>query len=196
MDLSATSLISRVLLTGPPGIGKTTVCKNVASLLERQNRIYNGFYTEEVRAENGNRFGFDVVLLKDKAKRVPLARTENTLNQSQFSKYRVGSYHVFIDNFEGSALPVLKTEADVLFIDEIGKMELYSKKFHDEVINIFFGSSNKKTYIIATIPQMHRVPQRFQTLFQRLHNDSKSKVINVNRQNRNSLPNEIVAMIS
>lgn len=81
-------------------------------------------------------------------------------------------------------------------IDEIGKMELYSKKFYDEVFNIFFGSPSKKTYIIATIPQMHKVPQRFLTLFQKLHEDTRSRIINVNRQNRNNLPDEIVSIIS
>ncbi|KAK2575749.1 hypothetical protein KPH14_003639 [Odynerus spinipes] len=156
MDTSATSLVSRVLLTGPPGIGKTTVCKNVASILEKQNRNFNGFYTEEVRAENGSRIGFDIVPIKDgKDKRVPLARIESILSQAQFSKYRVGNYHVFVDNFESSVMPILKTETEILLIDEIGKMELYSKKFHDEIIDIFFGLP-KKIYIVATIPQMHK----------------------------------------
>lgn len=50
---------------------------NVASILEkRQNRTFDGFYTEEVRGENGSRTGFDVVLIRDKEKRIPLARTE------------------------------------------------------------------------------------------------------------------------
>ncbi|KAF7397303.1 hypothetical protein HZH68_008525 [Vespula germanica] len=196
MDPSATSLITRVLLTGPPGIGKTTVCMNIASILEKQNRTFNGFCTEEVRGENGSRIGFDIVLIKDKEKRIPLARTENRLSQQQFSKYRVGNYHVFVNNFENSVLPVIKTDVDILLIDEIGKMELYSKKFYDEVFNIFFGSQNKKTYIVATIPQMHKVPQRFLTLFQKLHEDNRCKVINVNRQNRNNLPNEIVSIVS
>ncbi|KAL2744659.1 nucleoside-triphosphatase THEP1, partial [Vespula maculifrons] len=195
MDPSATSLITRVLLTGPPGIGKTTVCMNIASILEKQNRTFNGFYTEEVRGENGSRIGFDIVLIKDKEKRIPLARTDrNRLSQQQFSKYRVGNYHVFVNNFENSVLPVIKTDVDILLIDEIGKMELYSKKFYDEVFDIFFGSQNKKTYIVATIPQMHKVPQRFLTLFQKLHEDNRCKVINVNRQNRNNLLNEIVSI--
>lgn len=49
---------------------------NIASILEKQNRTFNGFYTEEVRGENGSRIGFDIVLIKDKEKRIPLARTE------------------------------------------------------------------------------------------------------------------------
>ncbi|XP_014607796.1 PREDICTED: cancer-related nucleoside-triphosphatase [Polistes canadensis] len=193
MYSSATSFISCVLLTGPPGIGKTTVCMNIASILEKQNRTLDGFYTEEVRGVNGSRIGFDIVIIKDKEKRIPLARTE--LSQQEFSKHRIGNYHVFVDNFEKFVLPVIKTDTDILLIDEIGKMEMCSKKFHDEIYNIFFNSPNKKTFIIATIPQKHKIP-RFPVIFQKLHEDKRFKIINVNLANRNNLPNEIVSMLS
>lgn len=74
-------------------------------------------------------------------------------------------------------------------------MEMCSKKFHDEIYNIFFNSPNKKTFIIATIPQKHKIP-RFPMIFQKLHEDKRFKIINVNLANRNNLPNEIVSMLS
>ncbi|XP_076233658.1 cancer-related nucleoside-triphosphatase homolog [Calliopsis andreniformis] len=195
MDSCATLRISRVLLTGPPGIGKTTICKKLTSMMEARNYKFDGFYTEEVRDENGSRIGFDVILAKDLAKRSTLARSENVINPSQRSKHKVGNYHVFVNDFETAALPILDSNTDILIIDEVGKMELFSQKFHTKVVKLFFETSNKP-FIIATIPQMHKVPQRYSSLFQKLHTDKESKVFTVNRQNRDSLPEEIFNLIS
>jgi nucleoside-triphosphatase len=57
------------------GTGKTTLIKRACENYIRQNeriRCY-GFYTEEVRGNNGLRIGFDVVTLDGKS-RSPLAR--------------------------------------------------------------------------------------------------------------------------
>ncbi|KOC62046.1 Cancer-related nucleoside-triphosphatase like protein [Habropoda laboriosa] len=195
MDTGATLRISRVLLTGPPGIGKTTLCKKLASMMKEQNYKFDGFYTEEVRDQSGSRIGFDVVLAKNPEEKSILARTENVINQSQCSKYKVGSYHVFLSDFEAAALPVFGSNTDVLIIDEIGKMELFSQKFHNEIEKLFFKSSSKP-FIIATIPQMHKIPQRYLSLFQKLQADKRCKVITVNRQNRDTLSEEIFQIIS
>ena len=50
-----------LLLTGVPGVGKTTVVKRVAAALAGQKIA--GFYTEEVR-ERGQRVGFRIVTLE------------------------------------------------------------------------------------------------------------------------------------
>lgn len=194
MDTGAALRVSRVLLTGPPGIGKTTVCKKLVSMIEEKNYKFNGFYTEEVRGQDGNRIGFDIVLVKNREERTILARIENVITHSQYSKYKVGNYHVFRNNFEVAVLPIFNSNADILIIDEIGKMELFSQKFQDEIVKLFFGTSNK-SFVIATIPQVHKVPPRYLSLFQKFHKDERCKIITVNRQNRNNLPEEIFPLI-
>lgn len=79
---------------------------------------------------------------------------------------------------------------DVLLVDEIGKMELFSKEFKKKVTDIFFGSS-KKAFVIGTIPQIHKVPQQHAALFEKLHADKRIKIMNVTYGNRNNLPEEI-----
>ncbi|XP_076635541.1 nucleoside-triphosphatase THEP1 isoform X2 [Colletes latitarsis] len=194
MDTSATVRISRVLLTGRPGIGKTTVCKELISIINKGNYNLEGFYTEEVRDQTGSRIGFDVALVNRSGGK-SLARIEDVINQSQRSKYKVGKYHVFLNNFEEMALPIFDSNADILIIDEIGKMELLSEKFHDQVLKLF-SKTLSKPFIIATIPETHKVPQKYLPLFQQLCTDKRSKLITVNHQNRNSLPEEIFRMIS
>ncbi|XP_076379045.1 nucleoside-triphosphatase THEP1 isoform X3 [Megalopta genalis] len=168
MDTGATLRVSRVLLTGPP---------------------------EEERNQNGTRTGFDIVLVNNSQKKSTLAKAEDVINQSKRTKHKVGKYYVFINDFESTALPVFESNADILIIDEIGKMELFSEKFHDKVLKLFARTINKP-FIIATIPETHKVPQKYLSLFQKLQADKKSKVVIVNRQNRDSLVEEILHLIS
>lgn len=66
---------THVLLTGSPGVGKTTLCRKVYEVLKSKDIKVQGFYTEEVRnSQKGSRVGFDVVTLD--GKRGPLARTK------------------------------------------------------------------------------------------------------------------------
>ena len=79
----------RILLTGPPGCGKTTVVRKVADML---GGGASGFYTEEVRDDTGQRIGFQVTSLE--GKRGELARKDPRPGP------RVGSYRVNVQAFE------------------------------------------------------------------------------------------------
>ncbi|KAL6431772.1 hypothetical protein ACFW04_007351 [Cataglyphis niger] len=191
METGGASRTLHVLLTGPPGIGKTTVCKKVASILEKRSKNFDGFYTEEVRDRSGSRIGFDIVRVRDPERRLSLARLKNLTDARQASEHQVGNYRVFLDNFEAVALPLLDLDTDILFVDEIGKMELFSKDFKKKVADILLGSS-KRTFVIGTIPQLHKVPRQHTALFENLHADKRIKILNVSRENRNNLPEEII----
>lgn len=194
METGGASRTFHVLLTGPPGIGKTTVCKKIASILEKKSKNFDGFYTEEVRDQSGSRIGFDIVRVRDLETRLSLARLKNLTDAQQTSRHQVGNYRVFLDNFETIALPVLDSDTDILFIDEIGKMELFSKDFKGKVMNILLGSS-KRAFVIGTIPQMHKVPRQHMALFEKLHADERIKILNVSHGNRNNLPEEIIRFL-
>ena len=86
-----------VLLTGYPGVGKTTICRKLA---EELGDDVAGFITEEVRV-NGARTGFDIVTLGNGTEqRGVLARVV-----SQVKAPKVGQYTVHLEEFESLAVP-------------------------------------------------------------------------------------------
>lgn len=117
----------RILITGKPGIGKTTVVRKV---LERLPISYGGFYTEEIR-EKGKRLGFRLVTMD--GKEGILAHVKSR------SRYRVAKYGVEVETFEDIAVPALDRalSKQLVVMDELGRMELYSRKFQDKVLEVF-----------------------------------------------------------
>jgi nucleoside-triphosphatase len=109
------------LITGRPGVGKTTAICRLADLLE--GRRLAGFVTEEVRV-GGRRRGFRIETFDGR---------EGTLADVAIeSRWRVSRYGVDVGGFERLVCPMLETaaaEAEVVLIDEIGKMECFSDRF-------------------------------------------------------------------
>jgi nucleoside-triphosphatase len=114
------SPIHILLLTGAPGIGKTTIIKNVAERFK--GKRLGGFYTEEVR-EHGERRGFRLVIFDGQAR---------VIAHVDFPRaHCVGRYGVDVaalDEAVGPAL-VLDNAVAVYLVDEIGKMECLSVRF-------------------------------------------------------------------
>ena len=92
----------------------------------------------QVRGKDGKRLGFDVVTLDGK-ERAPLARVSNSPGNQTGPK--VGQYSVNVTEFEKIALRSLNDDvlrgASLVIVDEVGKMESFSKKFQARVKQIF-----------------------------------------------------------
>nr|XP_022904219.1 cancer-related nucleoside-triphosphatase homolog [Onthophagus taurus] len=176
---------NNLILTGYPGVGKTTLIKKIVNYLQSKHIEVTGFYTEEVRKDTKNRIGFDVITLE--GKQGVLARTKEHTNEE--SKHYVGQYLVFPDQLESLVLPLFQVPAKVIVIDEIGKMELFSDKFKTEVTNLF---KSKSKLVIATIPVKKGYPIKF---VEDIRENPQNDVIMVNRENRNKLFNEIITKL-
>jgi nucleoside-triphosphatase len=109
-----------LLLTGVPGVGKTTLVRRVVATLEGLRLA--GFTTEEIR-EGGQRRGFRIV---------PLAGEGRTMAHVEFrGPARVGRYGVDAAAIDAIAATSLAPHpgVDLTVVDEIGKMECLSEGF-------------------------------------------------------------------
>jgi nucleoside-triphosphatase len=122
----------KVLLTGRPGCGKTTLIKRVVNNLPRRA---GGFYTEEIRdpegvrdRSGGARTGFKIVTLD--GKQIVFAHVDFK------SSERLGKYGLDLCALErigvGAVRQAIRARRLVV-IDEIGPMEIRSPTFRDAV---------------------------------------------------------------
>jgi len=161
-----------LLLTGRPGIGKTTVIRRVAEALKAE-RIA-GFYTEELRSR-GERLGFRIVTLD--------GRSGTMAGVDIRSPHRVGKYGVDVAAIDALAAATLGPEAaEVFLVDEIGKMECASSAFVAAMHRLLAADrvlvasvALKGDGLIAEVKRLPGVVPR-----------------EVTAQNRNRLPEEVV----
>src|SRR5262245_39550636 len=137
------------LLTGRPGVGKTTCLRRV---LERLRGPAGGFVTEEVRA-GGTRVGFALVTLE--GRRAVLAHVERRGGP------RVGKYGVDVAALDRVGVPAIRAAIEAgwwVVVDEIGKMELASAAFRVAVEDaLASGAPVLGTVMAASHPWADRI---------------------------------------
>ena len=126
-----------LILTGRPGVGKTTLIKAVAAQLGDRA---GGFYTEEILGPGGRK-GFRLITLEGQS--TVIAHVDFK------SRSLVGRYGVdvnAIDRVGAGAIRSATAHKPIVIIDEIGKMELFSSPFQSAVLSAM--SSNR--IVLAT----------------------------------------------
>ena len=126
-----------LLLTGRPGVGKTTVIRRVADGTD-ETRL-RGFYTEEIR-EHGERRGFRLISFEG---------GDRVIAHIDFPKaHRVGKYGVDLTAIDDAASLLARDPAVRLYVvDEIGKMECLSARFVTAMRKLLTGD----TPVVATV---------------------------------------------
>ena len=161
------------LLTGSPGTGKTTVIRQAVA---RSKAKAGGFYTEEIRT-GGARQGFRVVTLDGQ---------ETVLSHVDFpGHHRVSKYGVNVQNLDIIGVTAIERaieESDLIVIDEIGKMELFSPRFREAVLKAV--NSGKK--VLGTVMLS---PNPFADDIKR---HPEVKVIELTRANHDQVLSEMV----
>lgn len=171
-----------ILLTGPPGIGKTTAIRKVVgeycNTPLRRMKI-GGFYTQEIR-EGRERKGFLIKTLE--GQEGILAHMDHP------SRYTVGRYGVNLEGLEKVAVPAIYKaieEGKIIVVDELGRMELYSPEFQKAVIkaldspNLFLG-----------VIQIRRNP-----FLDGIREREDVRIIPITHKNRDSVPDEILSTL-
>ncbi|MEM0161099.1 MAG: NTPase [Thermoplasmata archaeon] len=170
----------KIGLSGLPSIGKTTTLLKTINILESQNYKIGGIVTEEV-VEDGKRVGFYLLDWTTKEKKI-------FAHKDFQSRYKVGKYGLDIKLLEDLGIRALEEakEADVIVIDELGKMESESKKFVSAVKEILDMDKN----IIITVHKKSR-----NSLLQEIRRRDDIRILEVTQVNRNVLPFKIVSLI-
>jgi nucleoside-triphosphatase len=117
-----------LLLTGAPGIGKTTLIIKTIENLKAKGVSVGGMISKEVR-EGNMRVGFEIIDLTN-GKHGWLAHI-NQKSGPQVGRYRVNLTD--LENIGAKAITQAVEKCSVVAIDEIGPMELYSQKFKGAV---------------------------------------------------------------
>lgn len=163
----------KIFITGEPRVGKTTLIKEISNILIIKGYKTSGFITTDL-ISNGYRTGFNIIDLMTKEERIFASKNIKT-------GYKFGSYYLNIENLEEIFNRVIKSDFDILIIDEIGKMEFYSKKFKDKIFEIMKSNIN----ILATL---HRdFVEQFKIY---------GKFFVLNKNNKENIKNEILKLIS
>jgi nucleoside-triphosphatase len=163
----------RLLLEGRPGAGKTTAVARVVELVRADGGSVTGFLTRELR-EGGERVGFMLETLDGR---------RGVLAHVRIQGARVGRYGVALDDLERLAIPAM--HADLVVVDELGKMQLASVAFRDAVIALLEHS----VAVVATV-HAHRHP-----FTDELKRRPSVAVLRLTRSNRNELPSAIASRL-
>lgn len=172
------SLVPKIGITGLPRAGKT---QGLISVMERLKEYYSfgGMVTESIE-DNGIRVGFKLVdwITKD----------EQIFAHIDFdTSHRIGKYNIDLKILENFGIPIItdaiKNESvDVVIIDEVGKMELESKKFREMVRTAL--NCNKP--VLLTLHKKSR-----DSLIQDIRNMNNVRILELTPINRNLLPYKI-----
>jgi nucleoside-triphosphatase THEP1 len=140
------------------------------------NRSTCGFFTTEVR-EGETRVGFSVETLFG---------MQGTLAHKDLkSKYRVGNYGIAVTGFEKIVSRDLERclrGSSIIIIDEVGKMELFSRRFQDLVLQCLDAPNP----VLGTIMYGHH------PFVERIKKREDVKIFEVTRKNRNQMVNILI----
>lgn len=157
-----------ILISGLPGIGKTTLIKKLCMELKHRKPV--GFYTEEIKIE-GQRKGFQLIGLNGQRTLFAHILME--------SSYQIGRYKVDVEAFDKflKSIDFFGMKEGIVIIDEIGKMECLSAKFVKLIWEIL-GSSNT---VISTISHTDggikgRIKERDDVVLYKMNLDNRDKI--------------------
>jgi nucleoside-triphosphatase len=162
-----------ILITGRPGVGKTTLIKRVLDALAIDA---GGFYTHEIR-DRGSRVGFAITDLRGESG--ILAHVDHP------SRHRVGRYGVNREDLERIGVPAIREairRAPLVVMDEIGRMELCSPDFRRAV----------EEALDSPVPVLGTIQDRRNAFLDAVRARGDVEIVRVDEANRDRLASELV----
>ena len=171
-----------ILLTGSPGVGKSTIIKRIAELVAGGAA---GFYTREV-SRNQERVGFEIVTLDGARSTLAVTGADHSLS----NHVPFGDFTINLDAMEQLAVPALQQAAaagKIVVIDEIGPMQIFSRSFCQVIAHIL---DDDRIAVIGTIVER---PYAFADAVKQ---HPRVTTIHVSVENRDSIASKIYSEIA
>jgi nucleoside-triphosphatase len=165
----------RIAVTGSPGIGKSTL---VAKVVQTRKGSVGGVLARD-RCYRDRRIGFE---LQDILTGAVGILADETGSGPQLGKYRV--HPDDLDNIGAHAIESA-IKCDLIVVDEVGPMELSSRRFVSAVEGAI--ASDRSMLVVLHEWSNHRLAKKIRSTF---------KVITVTRENREALIVEISRALS
>jgi nucleoside-triphosphatase len=170
-----------LFVTGRPGIGKTSVLLRAVEGLKSKGYKIGGMVSREVR-EKGVRIGFEIIDFYS-GRKGWLAHVDQP-DGPKVSKYRVNLNDLNVIG-AGSIRDAAKN-AEIIVIDEIGPMELFSQAFREAVVE----AMNSGKPLLGTIHFKARAP-----LINYIRNRDDVEIMEVTYENRTYLHNILIEKV-
>jgi nucleoside-triphosphatase len=141
-----------IVLTGAPGIGKTTAVMRAATELNARGLKVGGIVSRELRI-NDVRIGFKFIDL--------ITNDANVLASITGNGPKVGKYFVNLEgcSFAAERLQAAIKSCDVIICDEDRPMELKSREFIDSAKNLL--DVDKKVIVVVHQKLQHPLTEQF-----------------------------------
>jgi nucleoside-triphosphatase len=167
--------MKRIAITGNPGVGKSTVLRNV---LKQLACTCGGMVSADIRIK-GERVGFEI---RDIA-----TGKRGILAHKEAAGPRVGSYHVNLADLNSIGVSAIRNAMglEMIVVDEIAPMEFKSPEFIKAVEEAL--DSDKDMLVVLHRKSAHPLAERIRREF---------AVCTVTLENRERLVSEIAGMIS
>jgi nucleoside-triphosphatase len=170
-----------ILITGRPGIGKTTILTRVIDRLKSDGYNVGGFTSAELRV-NGVRVGF-------KIKDLSTGESDILAHIDLRGGPSLGKYHVNLNslsNIGSSSIVRALENADIIAVDEVGPMELFSNAFRTALK----GAVDSKKPMLCTLHANARDP-----IIEYIKSREDSILFEVTLNNRERLHEKLVALL-
>ena len=169
-----------ILLTGRPGVGKTTMVNRIYEHYSKNGFRIEGMTTREVR-DRGARTGFMITDLSS-GQEGWLAKKDGGPGP------RIGSYVVVSHELEKIGVSALERsmngDADLVIVDEIGPMEMTSASFRNNISKVL----NRRKAVVATMKFGSRYPEVENTWRKSVHWE-------ITKENRESIYRRLIRQV-
>lgn len=176
------SEVPKIGITGLPNTGKTQLLMKIIDMLESEEMIVGGMITEAIIFRN-KKVGFYVIDWLTKKKR-------KFAHENIDSTIHVENYGVDMRALDAVGVKAIKAainEADVIIIDEVGKMEVESPGF----VKVVNDALDCDKPLILTLHKKSRNP-----LLQDIRRRDDLRILEVTPVNRNLLPYKIMDLMT